>query len=161
MLHDPRVRKLSFTGSTEVGRLLLRAAADQVLACSMELGGNGPFVVFADADLDDAIEGAMVAKMRNGGRVLHRREPLPGGAQRRRRVRRSASPRRMAALRLGPGTDAEAEVGPLINLAAQEDIAELVDASARRGRPRAAPADVPPTAPAGTSSRRSSPTLDR
>ncbi len=67
MLHHPAVRKLSFTGSTEVGRLLLREAADQVLSCSMELGGNAPFIVFADADLDAAIEGALVAKMRNGG----------------------------------------------------------------------------------------------
>src|SRR3954453_2701212 len=67
MLHDPRVRKLSFTGSTEVGRVLLREAADQVINCSMELGGNAPFVVFADADLDAAVDGAMVAKMRNAG----------------------------------------------------------------------------------------------
>ena len=67
MLHDPRVRKLSFTGSTEVGRVLLKEAADQVLSCSMELGGNAPFVVFDDADLDAALDGAMIAKMRNGG----------------------------------------------------------------------------------------------
>ena len=64
---DPRVRKLSFTGSTEVGRQLLRQGADTVLSCSMELGGNAPFIVFEDADLDAAIEGAMIAKMRNGG----------------------------------------------------------------------------------------------
>jgi succinate-semialdehyde dehydrogenase/glutarate-semialdehyde dehydrogenase len=63
MLHDPRVRKLSFTGSTEVGRILLAEAADRVVNTSMELGGNAPFLVFADADLDAAIEGAMVAKM--------------------------------------------------------------------------------------------------
>ena len=67
MLADPRVRKVSFTGSTEVGRTLLEQAAQQVLNCSMELGGNGPFVVLEDADLDAAVEGAMVAKMRNGG----------------------------------------------------------------------------------------------
>ena len=67
MLHDPRVRKLSFTGSTEVGRVLLKEAADQVINCSMELGGNAPFLVLADADLDAAVDGAMVAKMRNGG----------------------------------------------------------------------------------------------
>src|SRR3954468_20629641 len=67
MLHDPRVRKLSFTGSTEVGRILLKEAADQVVNCSMELGGNAPFLVFEDADLGAALEGAMVAKMRNGG----------------------------------------------------------------------------------------------
>ncbi|MGE3579672.1 MAG: aldehyde dehydrogenase family protein, partial [Vicinamibacterales bacterium] len=67
LLHDPRVRKLSFTGSTEVGRLLLREAADHVVNCSMELGGNAPFLVFDDANLHDALDGAMVAKMRNGG----------------------------------------------------------------------------------------------
>src|SRR4029453_8206681 len=67
MLHDPRVGKVSFTGSTEVGRLLLAQAADNVVNTSMELGGNAPFVVFADADLDAAIEGAMIAKMRNAG----------------------------------------------------------------------------------------------
>src|SRR5512140_1985493 len=67
MLADPRVRKLSFTGSTEVGRTLLTQAAEHVVNCSMELGGNAPFVVFADADLDAAIAGAMIAKMRNGG----------------------------------------------------------------------------------------------
>ena len=67
ILRDPRVRKLSFTGSTEVGRLLLAQAAERVVKCSMELGGNAPFVVFDDADLDAAVEGAMVAKMRHTG----------------------------------------------------------------------------------------------
>ena len=67
MLADPRVRKLSFTGSTEVGRMLLRTAADTVTNCSMELGGNAPFLVFGDADVDAAVDGAMIAKMRNGG----------------------------------------------------------------------------------------------
>jgi succinate-semialdehyde dehydrogenase/glutarate-semialdehyde dehydrogenase len=69
MLHDPRVRKLSFTGSTAVGRTLLREAAGQVLACSMELGGNAPFLVFDDADLPSALDGVMLAKMRNGGQA--------------------------------------------------------------------------------------------
>ena len=67
MLADPRVRKLSFTGSTEVGRILLNQANEHIVNASMELGGNAPFVVFADADLDAAIQGAMIAKMRNGG----------------------------------------------------------------------------------------------
>src|ERR1041385_5422746 len=67
MLHDPRVRVVSFTGSTEAGRKLLRSAADNVLTTAMELGGNAPFIVFEDADIDAAIEGAMVAKMRNMG----------------------------------------------------------------------------------------------
>ena len=69
LLRDPRLRKLSFTGSTEVGRVLLRGAAHNVLRTSMELGGNAPFVVFADADLDAAVQGAMVAKMRNAGQT--------------------------------------------------------------------------------------------
>nr|WP_274388315.1 NAD-dependent succinate-semialdehyde dehydrogenase [Salsipaludibacter albus] len=132
MIHDPRVRKLSFTGSTRVGQLLLRAAADQVLTCSMELGGNGPFVVFADADLDEAIDGAMVAKMRNGGesciaanRFLVERRIADEFSTR--------LARRMAALRLGPGQDPAADVGPLINRAAQQDVARLVDASVAAG----------------------------
>ena len=67
MLKDPRVRVVSFTGSTEVGRKLLHAAADNVVKPVMELGGNAPFIVFADADIDAAVEGAMIAKMRNMG----------------------------------------------------------------------------------------------
>src|SRR6202046_4311510 len=67
MLNDPRVRKLSFTGSTEVGRVLLREAAETVVNCSIELGGNAPFIIFEDADIDAAVEGALLAKMRNGG----------------------------------------------------------------------------------------------
>ena len=67
IIGDPRLRKLSFTGSTEVGRKLIAQAADNVLKVSMELGGNAPFLVFEDADVDDAIEGAMIAKMRNVG----------------------------------------------------------------------------------------------
>src|SRR5204863_9198283 len=67
MLDDPRVRVVSFTGSTEVGRTLLRAAADNIVKPAMELGGNAPFIVFDDADIDAAIEGAMIAKMRNMG----------------------------------------------------------------------------------------------
>ena len=63
ILHDPRLRKLSFTGSTAVGKLLLKEAADQVISCSMELGGNAPFIVCADANLKDALDGAMLAKM--------------------------------------------------------------------------------------------------
>lgn len=132
MVHDPRVRKLSFTGSTEVGRVLLRAAADQVLRCSMELGGNGPFVVFADADLDEAVEGAMVAKMRNGGESCI--------AANRFLVERGVADRfadllaeRMGAMHVGPGTDPDAEVGPLIDEAARRKVADLVDASVAAG----------------------------
>ena len=126
MLHDPRVRKLSFTGSTEVGRVLIKEAADQVINCSMELGGNAPFLVFADADLDAAVDGAMVAKMRNGGEACT--------AANRFYVESSVADEfgtrlaeRMAALRLGPGLDEQSQVGPLVN----EDTAAKVDSLVR------------------------------
>ncbi len=126
MLHDPRVRKLSFTGSTEVGRILLKEAADQVVNCSMELGGNAPFLVFDDADLDAAVDGAMLAKMRNGGEACtaaNRFFVQAGIAEE--FSRRLAE--RMAGLRLGPGTDDDTDVGPLVN----EEAAAKVDALVR------------------------------
>jgi succinate-semialdehyde dehydrogenase/glutarate-semialdehyde dehydrogenase len=122
MLHDPRVRKLSFTGSTEVGRILLAEAADQVVNTSMELGGNAPFLVFADADLDAAIEGAMVAKMRNAGEACTAANRFYVEAS----VADDFSHRladRMSAMSVGPGTDESTEVGPLVN----EDIVSKVD----------------------------------
>lgn len=132
MLDDPRVRKLSFTGSTEVGRILLRKAADQVIHCSMELGGNAPFVVFDDADMDKAIEGAMVAKMRNGGEActaanrLYVQRGVAGEF-----ARRLAE--RMAAMKVGAGADADTDCGPLVNAAAVNKVAELVDDAVSRG----------------------------
>lgn len=132
MLDDPRVRKLSFTGSTEVGRILLRKAADQVIHCSMELGGNAPFVVFDDADMDKAIEGAMVAKMRNGGEACTAANRLyvqRGVAEE--FARRLAQ--RMGAMKLGPGVEAETDCGPLVNAAAVNKVAELVDDAVARG----------------------------
>jgi succinate-semialdehyde dehydrogenase/glutarate-semialdehyde dehydrogenase len=125
MLHDPRVRKLSFTGSTEVGRVLLKEAADQVINCSMELGGNAPFLVFDDADLDAAIEGAMVAKMRNGGEACtaaNRFYVQSGIADE--FSRRLAE--RMKALRMGPGLDDGVQVGPLVNTDTVDKVDELV-----------------------------------
>ncbi len=132
MLQDPRVRKLSFTGSTEVGRVLLRAAAEQVISCSMELGGNAPFVVFDDADLEAAVAGAMVAKMRNGGeactaanRFYVQRgiyEPF---------ARRLAQ--EMGKVRVGPGSDPATGCGPLINRAAVAKVQSLVDDAVGRG----------------------------
>jgi succinate-semialdehyde dehydrogenase/glutarate-semialdehyde dehydrogenase len=114
MLHDRRVRKLSFTGSTEVGRILLRECADNIVNTSMELGGNAPFVVFADADLDAALDGAMIAKMRNGGEACTAANRFyveaPVAAEFSRRLAG-----RMAALRVGPGTEESTEVGPLVN----------------------------------------------
>jgi succinate-semialdehyde dehydrogenase / glutarate-semialdehyde dehydrogenase len=132
MLHDDRVRKLSFTGSTEVGRLLLREAADQVLNVSMELGGNAPFLVFADADLDAAVEGAMIAKMRNAGEActaanrFYAQAPVAGEF-----ARRLAD--RMSALKLGPGTADGVQVGPLVNREAVDKVDELVRDAVAKG----------------------------
>jgi len=132
MLADPRVRKLSFTGSTEVGRTLLAEAAEHVVNCSMELGGNAPFVVFADADLDAAIAGAMIAKMRNGGEActaanrFYVQAPIAEEFTK----RLTAA---MSALKVGPGSDADVAVGPLINDSARRKVAELVDHAVEQG----------------------------
>jgi succinate-semialdehyde dehydrogenase / glutarate-semialdehyde dehydrogenase len=132
MLHDPRVRKVSFTGSTEVGRVLLREAADCVVNTSMELGGNAPFLVFADADLDAALAGAMIAKMRNGGEActsanrFYVQAPVVEEFSRR-------LAERMGALRVGPGTDPDTEVGPLVNAAAVEKVDGLVRSAVDEG----------------------------
>ncbi|WP_324652007.1 NAD-dependent succinate-semialdehyde dehydrogenase [Georgenia sp. H159] len=132
ILHDPRVRKLSFTGSTEVGRTLLAVAADQVISCSMELGGNAPLVVCADADLEVAVEGAMVAKMRNGGQACT--------AANRIYVHRSIADEfsrrlaeRMAGLNVGSGLDTAVDVGPLVNLESVAKVEQLVDDAVQRG----------------------------
>lgn len=134
VLRDPRVRKLSFTGSTEVGRLLLRQAADQVISCSMELGGNAPFIVHADADVAAAVEGAMVAKMRNGGQACT--------AANRFYVHRlvvdeftERFAERMRALSVGPGSRPDVDLGPVINRRAQASmgtaVASLTEAGAQ------------------------------
>jgi succinate-semialdehyde dehydrogenase/glutarate-semialdehyde dehydrogenase len=132
MLHDPRVRKVSFTGSTEVGRVLLREAADQVVNTSMELGGNAPFLVLADADVDAAVAGAMVAKMRNAGEACT--------AANRFYVHRSVAgefsrglAEAMRRLVVGPGLDPGTEVGPMVNLPAVEKIDELVGCAVDTG----------------------------
>ncbi|WP_265267414.1 NAD-dependent succinate-semialdehyde dehydrogenase [Sphingomonas lycopersici] len=132
ILHDPRVRKLSFTGSTEVGRILLREAADTVISSSMELGGNAPFIVLDDADLDAAIDGAMVAKMRNAGEACT--------AANRFYVQRGIHDRfverlveRMGALAVGPGIDAATQCGAMINRQSIEKIDRLVADAVQRG----------------------------
>jgi succinate-semialdehyde dehydrogenase/glutarate-semialdehyde dehydrogenase len=132
MLHDPRVRKLSFTGSTEVGRGLLRQAADCVVSCSMELGGNAPFIVFDDADLESAVAGAMVAKMRNGGEACT--------AANRFLVQRGIAAefgnrlaQAMSALRVGPGLEDGVQLGPLINAVGRDKVVALVDGAVRDG----------------------------
>jgi succinate-semialdehyde dehydrogenase/glutarate-semialdehyde dehydrogenase len=132
MLHDPRVRKLSFTGSTEVGRSLLREAADCIVSCSMELGGNAPFVVFDDADLELAVAGAMVAKMRNGGEACTsaNRFLVQRGIAREFADRMAAT---MGALRVGPGLDDGVQLGPMINAAGRDKVASLVDGAVSEG----------------------------
>jgi succinate-semialdehyde dehydrogenase/glutarate-semialdehyde dehydrogenase len=126
VLVDPRLRKLSFTGSTEVGRVLMAQAAPNVLRVSMELGGNAPFVVFDDADLGAAVEGAVIAKMRNIGeactaanRFLVHRPVADDFATR--------LAERLGSMKVGPGTDAGVEVGPLIDEDQRKKVAELVD----------------------------------
>jgi succinate-semialdehyde dehydrogenase/glutarate-semialdehyde dehydrogenase len=132
MLADPRVRKLSFTGSTEVGRMLLHTAADTVTNCSMELGGNAPFLVFGDADVNAAVDGAMIAKMRNGGEActaanrFYVHESVADEFS-----RKLAS--RLGALNVGPGLDDGTDLGPLVNSDTRNKVATLVDEATRDG----------------------------
>ncbi len=132
LLKDPRTRKLSFTGSTEVGRKLIEQSAEQVLRVSMELGGNAPFLVFGDADLDAAVEGAMLAKMRNVGEActaanrFHVHESVATEF-----AERMAA--RMGALKVGRGTEPGVDVGPLIDESQREKVTELVGDAVGRG----------------------------
>ena len=132
VLADPRVRKLSFTGSTGVGRLLLAEAAQHVVSCSMELGGNAPFIVFDDADLDAAIDGAMVAKMRNAGEACTAANRLyvQSGIY---NAFAEAITKRMEALNVGAGIDPLTECGPMITQKAVEKIDRLVNDAKGRG----------------------------
>ena len=132
ILHDPRVKNLSFTGSTEVGRVLIREAADRVIRCSMELGGNAPFVVFDDADIPAAVAGLMLAKMRNGGAACT--------AANRIYVQKSIADqftkefsKAMSELKMGKGTDAGIQLGASVSIKERNKIAELVDAAVKAG----------------------------
>jgi len=132
LVRDPRLRKLTFTGSTQVGRRLVEQSAEQLLRVSMELGGNAPFIVFEDADLDRAVEGAMLAKMRNIGeactaanRFFVQESVAEEFAQR--------FAKRMSALTLGKGTRKGVDVGPLIDGKAREGVAELVEDARSKG----------------------------
>jgi succinate-semialdehyde dehydrogenase / glutarate-semialdehyde dehydrogenase len=132
LIRDARARKLSFTGSTEVGKVLMQQAADKLLRLSMELGGNAPFLVFEDADLDAAVEGAMIAKMRNIGEActaanrFHVHESVAGEF-----AGRLAE--RMGALKVGRGTDPDVTVGPLIDDDQRGKVADLVEDAAGKG----------------------------
>ena len=122
---NPAIRKLTFTGSTEVGRILLRQAADQVLKCSMELGGNAPFIVFDDADLDLAVEGAMISKFRNNGQtcVCANRIYVQAGVYDAFAAKLAAA---VAKLNIGDGLSAGVTTGPLINMDAVEKVEEHI-----------------------------------
>ena len=132
LLHDPRLRNLSFTGSTEVGRILLKEAADRVIRCSMELGGNAPFVVFDDADIPLAVQGLMLAKMRNGGAACT--------AANRVYVQRPVADKfvaefskAMGALVMGKGTDSGVQLGASVSMKERNKIAELVTNAVKSG----------------------------
>ena len=130
---NPIVRKLTFTGSTEVGRILLRQAADQVMKCSMELGGNAPFIVFDDADLDAAVEGAMISKYRNNGQtcVCANRIYVQAGVY---DAFAAKLAKAVAAMNVGDGLAEGTTVGPLINADAVEKVEEhIADAVAKGG----------------------------
>jgi succinate-semialdehyde dehydrogenase / glutarate-semialdehyde dehydrogenase len=132
LLADRRLRKLTFTGSTAVGAQLLAACAPRVLRTSMELGGNAPFLVFADADLDAAVDGLMAAKMRNGGQActaanrVYVDNAVLGEFT-------AALTERVRRLRLGPGTDPDATVGPLITEKQRHRVTALVDEAVADG----------------------------
>jgi succinate-semialdehyde dehydrogenase/glutarate-semialdehyde dehydrogenase len=132
LLHDPRVRNLSFTGSTEVGRVLLRSCADNIVRASMELGGNAPFLVLEGADVEAAVAGAMVAKMRNGGSACT--------AANRFYVHRSLAEEftrllaaEMGALRLAPGLEEGAQLGALVSAGERDKVAGLVESAVSAG----------------------------
>jgi succinate-semialdehyde dehydrogenase/glutarate-semialdehyde dehydrogenase len=132
MLHDMRVRVISFTGSTEVGRKLLHSAADNIVNPAMELGGNAPFIVFEDADIDAAIDGAMIAKMRNMGEActaanrfyVHEKIHDAFAAK---------LTDKMKALKMGNGLDDGIAVGPLVNAETRDKVKELVDDAVKKG----------------------------
>jgi succinate-semialdehyde dehydrogenase/glutarate-semialdehyde dehydrogenase len=132
LIADPRARKLSFTGSTEVGRKLIEQSAQNVLRVSMELGGNAPFLVFDDADVDDAVAGAMIAKMRNIGEActaanrFHVAAPLAEQFA-------AKLAEKMGALKLGRGVDDGVDVGPLIDDTQRQKVQSLVEDAEHKG----------------------------
>jgi succinate-semialdehyde dehydrogenase / glutarate-semialdehyde dehydrogenase len=132
LIADPRLRKLSFTGSTEVGRTLLEQAAQNILKTSMELGGNAPFLVFEDADMDAAVEGAVLAKMRNIGEActaanrFHVAAPVADEFSRR-------LAEKLGEMKVGRGTEEDVKVGPLIDASQRDKVAELVEDAVSKG----------------------------
>ncbi len=149
MLHDPRVRVVSFTGSTEVGRKLLHEAADNIVKPAMELGGNAPFIVFDDADIDAAIEGAMIAKMRNMGEACTAANRFYVHEKVHDEFAKKLTAK-MAGLKMGNGLDDGVALGPLVN---KEGLDKVSRAGRRRGArraPRCSPAARRPAARASS-----------
>ena len=132
MLHDMRVRVVSFTGSTEVGRKLLHEAADNIVKPAMELGGNAPFIVFEDADIDAAIDGAMIAKMRNMGEACTAANRFYVHEKVHDEFAKKLTDK-MAALKVGNGLDDGVAVGPLVNAEGRDKVIELVDDAVAKG----------------------------
>jgi succinate-semialdehyde dehydrogenase/glutarate-semialdehyde dehydrogenase len=132
LIEDPRLRKLTFTGSTEVGRKLIAQSSENVLKVSMELGGNAPFLVFADADVDAAVEGAVVAKMRNGGEACTsaNRFHVADAVQDEFAAKLAD---RLGSLKVGRGTDEDVKVGPLIDADQREKVQGLVEDAVSKG----------------------------
>jgi len=142
IIRDPRTRKLTFTGSTNVGRRLIEQGAQQVLRVSMELGGNAPLIVCEDADLDKALDGAMLAKMRNNGEACTAADRfLVHSSVASEFTRRLGE--RMTGLVVGSGLDPATELGPMINSAAVKKITELVDSAVAAGATIAATGATP------------------
>ena len=132
LIADRRLRKLSFTGSTEVGRRLMEQASENLLRLSMELGGNAPFVVFDDADVDAAVQGALIAKMRNIGEACTAANRFHVAASVADEFAEKLA-EKMGAMKVGRGTEDDVEVGPLIDDTQRE---QGRGAGRRRGRPR-------------------------
>jgi succinate-semialdehyde dehydrogenase/glutarate-semialdehyde dehydrogenase len=132
ILKDPRVVNLSFTGSTEVGRVLLKEAADQVIRCSMELGGNAPFLVLSDANVDDAVAGAMLAKMRNGGAACTAANRFYVAKEIANEFTEKLT-KAMGALKVAPGLEAGAQLGASVSVKERNKIAQLVVDSVTNG----------------------------
>jgi succinate-semialdehyde dehydrogenase/glutarate-semialdehyde dehydrogenase len=132
LITDGRIRKLSFTGSTEVGQKLIEQSAQQVLKLSMELGGNAPFVVCADADVDEAVQGAMLAKMRNIGEACTAANRFYVHADVAEEFTKKLT-ERMGDMTVGRGTEEGVEVGPLVEADQRDKVAELVDDAVQKG----------------------------
>ena len=132
ILKDPRVVNLSFTGSTEVGRVLLKEAADRVIRCSMELGGNAPFLVLSDANVDNAVSGALLAKMRNGGAACTAANRFYVAKEVADEFTEKLT-KAMAGLKMAAGTSSGAQLGASVSVKERNKIAELVDASVSAG----------------------------